>query len=114
MKRVWMAFTLAAMTINVHAADEASAPEQARSLDTLTATCAACHGPTGVSENGSFPIIASQHPSYLERALLDYQSGARKNAIMAGQVATLSKAEIKALAAWYASQDGPLKTMTTE
>lgn len=92
-----------------HASDPAPAQES-KSLEQLTAPCAACHGATGVSASSAFPTIAGQHPSYLERAMLDYQSGARKNPIMAGQVANLSKRDIKALAAFFAAQDGPLYT----
>ncbi len=96
------AFT--SLAASVHAA------EATKSIEQLTANCAACHGATGVSASAAFPTIAGQHPSYLERALLDYQLGARKNPIMAGQVANLTKADIKKLAAFYAAQEGPLYT----
>ena len=81
-----------------------------KSIEQLTTTCAACHGATGVSPSGAFPTIAGQHPSYIAKALEDYQSGERKNPIMAGQVASLSKADIKALAAFFSAQEGPLYT----
>ncbi|MDX1496008.1 MAG: hypothetical protein R3352_00480 [Salinisphaeraceae bacterium] len=93
-------------------AADSSAPAASKSLEELTAPCAACHGPTGVSQSGAFPTIAGQHVSYLEKALLDYQSGERKNAIMAGQVTNLSKSDIEALAKYYANQEGPLYTPT--
>lgn len=108
-KHLWMSALLAAMSGVAFASDPA--PEAAgKSIDQLTATCAACHGPTGVSASSAFPTIAGQHPSYLAKALQDYQSGARKNPIMAGQVANLTKADIKALAAYFAAQEGPLYT----
>ncbi|MGB1581436.1 MAG: c-type cytochrome [Nevskiales bacterium] len=93
-------------------AGDSSAPAASKSLEELTAPCAACHGPTGVSSSGAFPTIAGQHANYLEKALQDYQSGARKNPIMAGQVANLSKSDIEALAKYYAAQEGPLYTPT--
>jgi cytochrome c553 len=38
------------------------------------------------------------------KALHDYKSGARKNAIMSGMVGALSEEDIKDIAAFYASQ----------
>jgi len=45
---------------------------------------------------------------YLEKALRDYQTGARKNAIMAGLAKPLSRADIKDLAAYLSRLPGPL------
>jgi cytochrome c553 len=69
-------------------------------------TCAACHGPDGNSQAPDFPRLAGQQQDYLVRALNDYQSGARKNAIMAPQVANLSQRDIADLAAYYSEQRG--------
>lgn len=74
------------------------------------ATCAACHGADGISTIDSNPILAGQYPSYLEHALKSYRDGSRQNAIMAGFAAQLSDEDIADLAAWFASQDGPLQT----
>lgn len=105
-----MSTLLAALSGAAFASDQGQAPAAAKSLEELTAPCAACHGPSGVSSSGAFPTIAGQHASYIEKALLDYKSGKRKNPIMAGQVTNLSKAEIEALARFYAQQEGPLYT----
>jgi cytochrome c553 len=71
--------------------------------------CAACHGPAGnkptAPEN---PILAGQHYDYLVKALQDYKSGKRNNAIMKGFAASLSTREIEDLAAWFASQPSDL------
>ena len=73
--------------------------------------CAACHGAAGnqptAPEN---PILAGQHYDYLVRALRDYKSGKRSNAIMKGFAASLSRQDIEDLAAWFASQDSGLHT----
>lgn len=74
------------------------------------ATCAACHGADGVSQIPTNPILAGQYASYLEQALKEYRSGVRQNAIMAGFATQLSDQDIEDLAAWFASQKGPLKT----
>ena len=73
--------------------------------------CAQCHGLDGNTGNAAFPKLAGQHADYLRKALEDYRSGARRNAIMAGFAATLSDADRRNLAAWYASQSGGVYTL---
>ena len=68
--------------------------------------CEACHGPTGISVDPSYPNLAGQHESYLQKSLGDYRSGRRTNAIMAGFAGNLSNQDIMDLAAWFASQEG--------
>jgi len=69
-------------------------------------TCAACHGPDGVGILPEYPTLAGQHADYIERALRDYRSGKRQNAIMNGFAAQLVDADIKALAAYFSAQKG--------
>jgi cytochrome c553 len=66
--------------------------------------CAACHGLDGNSSNPDYPKLGGQHGDYLEKALLDYKSGNRKNPIMAGFASTLSREDIANVAAYFASQ----------
>lgn len=68
--------------------------------------CAACHGPDGNSTAADFPKLAGQHYDYLVKSLRDYKSGARKNAIMAPQVANLNQRDFEDLAAYYSEQSG--------
>ncbi len=75
--------------------------------------CEACHGMDGKSILPEYPNLAGQHEDYLVKALKDYRSGARTNAIMAGFAATLNDQDIEDLAAWYASQEG-LKDISIE
>jgi cytochrome c553 len=70
--------------------------------------CAACHGEDGNSQSADFPKLAGQHRDYLAKALRDYKSGQRKNAIMAGFASPLSKDDIENLAAYYAAQPSVL------
>ena len=70
------------------------------------ASCEACHGKDGHSIDPNYPNLGGQHFSYLVKALTDYRSGQRKNAIMAGFATGLSNQDILDLAAWYASQEG--------
>jgi len=69
-----------------------------------TEVCAACHGADGNSAAADFPKIGGQYADYLAKALRDYKSGRRKNAIMAGFAQALSKQDVLNLAAYYASQ----------
>lgn len=69
-----------------------------------TEVCQACHGPDGNSPAPDFPRLGGQHRDYLEKALRDYKSGARKNPIMSGFATALSKADIENVSAFYASQ----------
>lgn len=71
-----------------------------------TQKCAACHAADGNSTAPQYPRLAGQHANYIERALLDYKSGARSNPIMAGFAAGLSEQDIKDVAAWFSSQPG--------
>ena len=78
--------------------------------------CAACHAVGGNWNKPlqpEYPLIAGQHKDYLMTVLNAYKQGersqiGRKNAIMAGQAATLSKQEIEDLATFLASLPGPL------
>jgi cytochrome c553 len=82
------------------AADLAAGQAKAKEI------CAACHGMDGNSPVPDYPKIGGQYPDYLAKALRDYKSGARKNPIMAGMVATLTPRDIENLASYYASQPG--------
>ncbi|MGF1545905.1 MAG: c-type cytochrome [Thiotrichales bacterium] len=87
-------------TASVHAAGDA-----ARGKD-KSQTCQSCHGVDGNSPTAQFPSLAGQYQDYLVHTLKAYQSGERKNAIMAGMVAGLSSEDIEDLAAFYAAQKG--------
>ena len=67
-------------------------------------SCAACHGSDGNSPSDMFPKIAGQHEAYIVKQLADFKSEARKNAIMAPMVATLSEQDMADLGAFFASK----------
>ncbi|MGX2041963.1 c-type cytochrome [Methylocaldum sp. MU1018] len=67
-------------------------------------SCGGCHGEDGNTTDPNFPRLAGQYESYLVKALEDYKSGARKNAIMNGIAEGLSEEDMKDIAAYYASQ----------
>lgn len=92
----------------------ASAPAVAQNVPAKAKqVCAACHGAdgNGVQQFPDYPKLAGQHQDYLFKALRDYKTGARKNAIMAAQAQGLSTQEMRDLARYYASQKGSLVVM---
>lgn len=71
--------------------------------------CAACHGKdfvTGIDP--TYPKLASQYQDYLEKALRDYKTGARNNAIMNGIAKPLTRDDIRNVAAYLSGLPGPL------
>jgi cytochrome c553 len=68
----------------------------------ISGACAACHGKDGNSAAPSFPKIAGLGEAYIAKQLKDFKSGARDNAIMAGQVAALNDKQMGDLAAYFA------------
>jgi cytochrome c553 len=102
MKKTLFILATAALTcsLTAHAAGNAEAGKA------KSATCAACHGADGNSAVPSFPKLAGQNRDYLYHSLKDYKSGKRKNPIMAGQVQTLTDADMNDLAAYFSKQKG--------
>ncbi|MCC7216693.1 MAG: cytochrome c [Burkholderiales bacterium] len=71
--------------------------------------CAACHGiDGGQPTTPEYPKLSGQYPDYLAKALRDYKSGARKNAIMAGMAAGLSDKDIENVSAYFYTQPSVL------
>ena len=72
---------------------------------TLAASCGACHGADGNSSNPDWPKLAGQGEGYLVKQLMDFRSGARKNAVMGAQATMIASDEdVEHLAAYFASQ----------
>lgn len=71
----------------------------------LARPCVVCHGRLGISTDPTVPHLAGQPVQYLEKSLTDYIEGARHDPRMSVVVKTLTRAQVKALAAWYASLD---------
>ena len=65
--------------------------------------CASCHGAKGISPTDTVPNLAGQKAGYLAKAIGDFKSGARKNGMMSTVVPMIADADIKNIAAYYAS-----------
>ncbi len=79
-----------------------------------SAQCETCHGADGNGINPTFPRLAGQYADYLVKALEDYKSGARQNAIMAGFAASLSDEDRADIAAYYANMDGGVAVLESD
>lgn len=93
-------FACASLGVAVPAAASDLAAGKAKAKE----VCAACHGEDGNSATPDYPRLGGQYPDYLAKALKDYKSGQRRNAIMAGFAQALSKQDIENLAAYYSAQ----------
>lgn len=78
----------------------------------VVATCQACHGTDGVGIVGLYPTLSGQHPDYIEKALNDYRSGKRRNAVMGAFAQALKPEDIKAVARYFSQQRPALHTLS--
>jgi cytochrome c553 len=90
-------------------AHDKAKPDAAKGKDIADKVCTACHAADGNSPAPANPKIAGQFYEYLHKQLQNFKpqggkKAARENPIMAGMVASLSEADMKNLAAYYASQ----------
>lgn len=99
---------LVAATISAPAfgadAKAAAKPDLARGEAIANQTCVACHSFDGSRGTPANPILQDQHPEYLVKQLTDFKSGKRENAIMQGMASTLNEADMRNVAAFYASK----------
>ncbi len=84
----------------------AAAKGDVQSGEQKSQVCHACHGSDGNGTDPSYPKLAGQHQDYLAKALRDYRSGDRNNAVMAAFAQALSDQDIEDLAAFYAAKPG--------
>jgi cytochrome c553 len=100
----------ATVVISLALAQQAAAGGKAEAGKAKAAqTCAACHGEDGAKPSGpDQPILAGQYYDYLVKALSDYKSGKRNNAVMKGFATSLSRQDMEDLAAWFSSQKSSL------
>jgi cytochrome c553 len=106
MNRLSLMLIALAASGSMSAAVGAASPEAGKAK--AAEVCAACHGADGNSVAPDFPKLAGQHRDYLAKALRDYKSGQRKNPIMQGFAAGLTKDDIDNVASYYAAQPAVL------
>jgi cytochrome c553 len=89
---------------NTPAAAPASKGDPKAAESIVTQVCAACHAADGNSAAAANPKLAGLNAEYLNKQLTEFKSGARKNAVMGGIVATLNAQDMQNLAAYYSAQ----------
>ncbi|MCG5073430.1 c-type cytochrome [Paraburkholderia tagetis] len=94
-------YKVSTVELTPHMLDDATPLSIGRGT-TLSLRCTMCHGPKGMSEANS-PNLAGQFAGVVYKELLDFQSGARKNAVMTPMAQHLSDQDMRDLAAYYAS-----------
>jgi cytochrome c553 len=90
-------------------AEDAAKPDAAKGGTIATQVCAACHAADGNSAVAANPKLAGQGYDYLHKQLVNFKPQAgkkaeRDNPVMAGMIANLSPADMKDVAAYFASQ----------
>ena len=104
MNRVLLAVLGLSFSFSAQAAGNAEAGKQRAAQ-----VCVACHGADGNKPSApDQPVLAGQYPDYIVKALRDYKSGKRKNAIMSGFASGLTVQDMEDLAAWFSSQKSVL------
>jgi len=86
-------------------ADDTATAEQVAGVEAAQ-ICVTCHGADGAAVMPSPPVLAGQHADYLVHALQQYRDGTRSGNVMNAFAATLSDADMKRIAGFYASQTG--------
>jgi cytochrome c553 len=99
-----MQMTLAVLVALAATAGSAFAAGNAATGKARSAVCAGCHGVDGNSAAPNFPKLAGMDAQYVAKQLADFKAGARKDPIMAGMAAGLTKKDMDDLGAYYASQ----------
>lgn len=95
---------LAVLTLGLFSASAMSADIAAGKAKTVM--CQACHGKAGIAAIATYPNLAGQNEAYLVSAIKAYKDKTRTGGqapVMYGMVAALSDADIKNIAAYYAS-----------
>jgi len=65
--------------------------------------CIGCHAPDGSGRTAEIPNLAGQPASYLESAMQAYRSGERRHAALQDLIQQCSAADVRNIAAYYAS-----------
>ena len=100
---------IAAAAIAAMVSATASAADVEAGKKKVQEVCAACHGIDGATPTTpDYPKLAGQYPDYLAKALRDYKSGARKNAIMAGMAQGLTEKDIENISEYFYVQPSNL------
>ena len=94
------------MSLTFTAQAEDSIPRDASKI--IGEVCVSCHGQDGNAMVMGAPKLGGQKADYLTKALMDYKTGIRNNAVMSAFSSTLSSAEMIAIGKYFESQASTL------
>lgn len=97
-------FILFILTTNIILAETFTSKDLKATKKIINNLCIACHAADGNSTISTNPKLAGQHAAYITKQLMNFKSGTRDNAVMAGMVANLTDEDMKNLGLFYASQ----------
>jgi cytochrome c553 len=97
---------LAALVISAALAAPADAADD---IAEKLQVCSSCHGDNGQPINAITPIIWGQQEYFLVKQLHDYKAGDRENPVMAAFANTLTQAELRPAARYFASKSWPAR-----
>jgi cytochrome c553 len=113
MRRIMGALVVAVLPAVAVQAQDAGTQMSAGAPEAV-ATCAACHGATGISVADAIPNLAGQKSAYLAAQLTAFKTGTRQNDLMNAVAAQLEEDEIEALAAYFSGQQVAAGTEKSE
>ncbi|MBS0493805.1 MAG: c-type cytochrome [Proteobacteria bacterium] len=94
---------IAGLTVcNIAIAGEGSISLKAQSV--ANSLCTTCHGTNGHSVMEGYPSLAGQKAAYLEKQMIAFKEGTRKDPIMMNMVVSFDQDMIKEIARHYESQ----------
>ncbi len=97
-----------ALGLGIARADDPDPETHRHAVRLAVGTCGTCHGPTGVSQQPKYPLLAGQNGNYLAAQLKAFRAQSRGDAdaigYMWGMAAQLDDPTIDALAQYYAAQ----------
>ncbi len=106
-----IALALASAASILHAEGNISAGKQ------KAASCTSCHGDNGNSMVATFPKLAQQHSSYLERQLRAFKDGSRSDPMMSAMALALTDEDMADISAYYAAQkisENPMPVLASD
>lgn len=105
MSRLLATIAACLIALPVQGAGNAERGKQKSEQKINAQSCVECHGATGdAPKEKDQPILAGQYFDYIVKALSDYKTGKRVNAVMNGVAKELSRQDIEDLATWFSRQ----------
>jgi cytochrome c553 len=87
----------------------AAPAKAAEGIDAKLQVCGTCHGENGTPIDATIPIIWGQQEYFLVKQLHDYKSGDRESQVMSAFAQTLTQADLRPAARYFAGKSWPAR-----